>query len=178
MIIAHPELLLRWAKKKDECFIVSFRFTLFCNEHILNFLVCFILFQRFSSISYWFHLLRNRNGLIKKKCLAKKSICFIVTLRYTLFRNKHWPRCLNCFILFRNKWNEWNRPSVRTAIGLFHLFHSFSVHFRVFLIYFNCFICFCYGEKNVPKKKTCMVFVQYLQNYIEISPVVSDKKIF
>ena len=84
--------------------------------------------------------------------LAKKSICFIVTLRYTLFRNKHWPRCLNCFILFRNKWNEWNRPSVRIAIGLFHLFHSFSVHFRVFLIYFNCYICFCYGEKNVPKK--------------------------
>ena len=41
---------------------------------------------------------------------------------------------------------------MRTAIGLFHLFHSFSVHFRVFLIYFNCYICFCYGEKNVPKK--------------------------
>ena len=41
---------------------------------------------------------------------------------------------------------------MRTAIGLFDLFHSFSVHFRVFLIYFNCFICFCYGEKNVPKK--------------------------
>ena len=66
-------------KKKDECFIVSFRFTLFRNEHILIFLVCFILFQRFSSISYLFHLLRNRNGLIKKICLAKKSICFIVT---------------------------------------------------------------------------------------------------
>ena len=98
-----------------------------------------------------------------KKCLAKKSICFIVTLRYTLFRNKNWPRCLNCFILFRNKWNEWNRPSVRTPIGLFHLFHSFSVHFRVFLIYFNCFICFCYGEKNVPKKKPawflCSIYV-------------------
>ena len=59
-------------KKKDECFIVSFRFTLFRNEHILNFLVCFILFQRFSSISYWFHLLRNRNGLIKKNAWLRK----------------------------------------------------------------------------------------------------------
>ena len=26
-----------YKKKKDECFIVSFRFTLFRNEHILNF---------------------------------------------------------------------------------------------------------------------------------------------
>ena len=134
-------------KKKDECFIVSFRFTLIRNEHISKCLVCYILFQRFSSISYSFHLLRNRNGFIKK------SICFIVTSRYTLFRNKHWPRCLNCYILFRNKWNEWNRPSVRITFGLFHLFHSFSVHFRVFLIYFNCFICFCYGEKNNNKKR-------------------------
>ena len=69
-----------------------------------------------------------------------------------MFRNELWTSLLHCYILFRNKWNEWNRPSVRTAIGLFHLFHSFSVHFRVFLIYFNCYICFCYGEKNVPKK--------------------------
>ena len=72
-----------YKKKKDVCFIVSFRFTLFRNEHISDCLVCYILFQRFSSISYSFHLLQNRNGLIKK------SICFIVTLRYTLFRNKH-----------------------------------------------------------------------------------------
>ena len=61
---------------------------------------------------------------------------------------------------------------VRTAIGLVHLFHSFSVHFRVFLIYFNCFICFCYGEKNVPKKNLrgfCAVCgVSGGQNYIGV----------
>ena len=158
-------------KKKDVCFIVSFRFTLFRNEHISNCLVCYILFQRFSSIFSSFHLLRNRNGFIKK------SICFIVTLRYTLFRNKHWPRCLNCFILFCNKWNEWNRPSVRTAIGLFHLFHSFSVHFRVFLIYFNCFICFCYGENNVPKKNLrgfCAVYEVFWRITIAWTITVED----
>ena len=40
-----------YKKKKDECFIVSFLFTLFRNEHILNFLFCFSLFQSFSYIS-------------------------------------------------------------------------------------------------------------------------------
>ena len=53
-------------KKKDVCYVVSFHFTLFCNEHISKFLVCFILFQSFLYISYSFHLLRNRNGFIKK----------------------------------------------------------------------------------------------------------------
>ena len=84
-------------KKKDVCFIVSFPFTLFCYEHISNFLVCYILFQRFSSISYSFHLLRNRNGFIKKK-----DVCFIVSFRFTLFCNEHISNCLVCFILFQS----------------------------------------------------------------------------
>ena len=64
-------------KKKDVCCIVSFRFTVFRNKHISNFFVCFILFQRFSTISYSFHLLRNRNGFIKKKtCMFHRFIPF------------------------------------------------------------------------------------------------------
>ena len=66
------------------------------NEHISNFLVCFILFQSFSSISYSFHLLRNRNGFIKKK-----DVCFIVSFRFTLFRNEHISNFLVSFILFQ-----------------------------------------------------------------------------
>ena len=36
-----------YRKKKDECFIVSFHFDLFRNEHILNFLVCFRVFPMY-----------------------------------------------------------------------------------------------------------------------------------
>ena len=85
-----------YKKKKDVCFIVSFCFTLFRNEHISIFLGFFILFQRFSSISYSFHLLRNRNGFIKK------DVCFIVLFRFTLFRNEHISNFLVCFILFQS----------------------------------------------------------------------------
>ena len=74
----------KWVyKKNDVCFIVSFCFTLFRNEHILNFLVCFILFQRFSTVSNSFHLLRNRNGFIKKKMYVSSfhsvSPCFVTS---------------------------------------------------------------------------------------------------
>ena len=70
-------------KKKNVCFIVSLRFTLFRNELCL--LVCYILFQRFSSISYSFHLLRNRNGFIKKKKMYVSSfhfvsLCFVTSI--------------------------------------------------------------------------------------------------
>ena len=71
-----------YIKKKDVCFIVSFRFTLFRNEHISDCLVCYILFQRFSSTSYSFHLLRNRNGLIKKvsvSLLHYVTPCFVTS---------------------------------------------------------------------------------------------------
>ena len=56
----------------------------------------------------------------------------------------------SCFVT-----NETNETDHQWELLLvcFILFHSFSVHFRVFLIYFNCFICFCYREKNMPKKK-------------------------
>ena len=61
--------------EKYLCFIVSFCFTLFRNKLWTSLLVCYILFQRLSSISYSFHLLRNRNGSIKKKrCMFH---CFI-----------------------------------------------------------------------------------------------------
>ena len=83
-----------YKKKKDVCFIVSFRFTLFRNEHISNFFVCFILFQSFSSISYSFHLLRNRNGFIKKK-----DVCFIP---FHSVSNEHISNFLVCFILFQS----------------------------------------------------------------------------
>ena len=136
-------------KRKDVCFIISFRFTLFRNEHISNFLVCFILFQSFSSITYSFHLFGNRNGFIKKKkkmyvssfyfvspCFVTrifqifwsvsscfrvfplylihfvcyktemglyiKNVCFIVSFRFTLFRNEHISNFLVCFILFQS----------------------------------------------------------------------------
>ena len=71
-------------KKENKKMYVSFRFILFLNEHNSNFLVCFILFQSFSYISYSFHLLRNRNGFKKKK-----DVCFIVSFYFTLFRNEH-----------------------------------------------------------------------------------------
>ena len=61
------------------------------------FLVCCILFQSFSYISYLFHLLRNRNEFIKKK-----DVCFIVSFRFILFRNEHWISLLVCFILFQS----------------------------------------------------------------------------
>ena len=84
-------------KKKDVCFIVSFRFTLFRNRHNSNFLVCFILFHRFSTISYSFHLLRNRNGLIiKKRWMFHRFILF------TLFRNELILNFLVCYILFQS----------------------------------------------------------------------------
>ena len=73
---------------------------------------------------------------------------------------------------------------MRTAIGLFHLFHSFSVHFRVFLIYFNCFICFCYGEKNVPKKNlrgfcaVSKIYQHFLINSVTIKLRKKEKKSF
>ena len=154
----------KWVYKKNKMYVSSFHFVSLC--FIMS---CFKFFGLFHPVSEFFlyilivSFVRKQKWAYKKNFLAKKSICFIVTFRFTLFRNNHRPRCLNSFILFCNKWNEWNWPSVRTAFGLFHLFHSVSAHFRVFLtgIYFNCFICFCYGEKNVPKK-TCVVFVQYL----------------
>ena len=72
-----------------------------------------------------------------------------VSFHLALSHNEHWPRLLVCCILFCNKWNEWNWPSVRTAIGLFY---SVSVHFRVFSIYFICFICFCNNKKYAPPR--------------------------
>ena len=77
-----------YKKKKDVCFIVSFHFTLFRNEHISNCLVCYIQFQIFLYVLY-ISFVTKQKWAYKKKCLAKQSICFIVTLRYTLFRNKH-----------------------------------------------------------------------------------------
>ena len=143
-------------KKKDVCFIDSFLFTLFSNEHISNCLVCYILFQRFSSISYSFHLLRNRNGFIK-------DVCFNVSFRFTLLRNEHISNFLVCYILFqrfssmsymfhllRNR----NGFIKKVYVSLFHfvtfcyvtsifqIFGSVYSCFRVLPLYFIRFICY------------------------------------
>ena len=100
-------------KKKDVCFIVSFRFILFRNEHISNCLVCYILFQSFSSISYLFHLLQNRNGFIKKSCMFHHFIPF---------RNEHISNFLVCFILFQS--------FSYISFGLFHPVSQFFLYNR------------------------------------------------
>ena len=65
-------------KKKDVCFIVLFGFTLFPDVHISNFLVCFILFQRFSSISYFICYFNMRTALLNtSKIEFRSSKCFI-----------------------------------------------------------------------------------------------------
>ena len=145
-------------KKKDVCFIVSFRFTLFRNEHISNFLVCFILFQSFSYISYSFHLLRNRNGFIKKK-----DVCFIVSFRFILFRNRieqvFWSvsSCFRVFPIYLIRFicyeiemgllKKYICFIISLCFTLFltsidHGFWSVSSCFRVFSIYLNHFICY------------------------------------
>ena len=121
-------------------------------------MICFILFQRFSSISFSVHLLQNRNGFIKK------SICFIVTLCYTLFCNEHISNCLVCYILFqsfssisysfhlvRNR-NGFIKKKMYVSLfhfitfcyvtSIFQIFWSVSSCFRVFPIYLIRFICY------------------------------------
>ena len=92
-------------KKKDVCFIVPFHFTLFRNEHISNFLVCFILFQNFSCISYSFHLLRKRNGFIKKKKMYVSSFHFVSPCFVTSFEQVFWSvsSCFTVFPIYLNR---------------------------------------------------------------------------
>ena len=111
-------------KKKDVCFIVSFHFILFCNEHISNCLVCYILFQSFSSISYLFHLLRNRNGFIKKSCMFH---------RFIPFRNEHISNFLVCFILFQ---------SFSYISYSFHLLRNRNGFIKKKRCMFHCYILF------------------------------------
>ena len=76
-------------------------------------------FTDFPHISYSFHLLRNRNGFIKKE----KDECFIVSFRFTLFRNEY---ILNFF-------------------GLFHPVSEFSLYILI--------VSFVTKQKWVYKKK-------------------------
>ena len=146
-------------KKKDVCFIVSFRFTLFRNKHISNFLVSFILFQRFSTISYSFHLLRNRNGFIKKPMYVSLfhslSACFV-----TSFEQVFWSvtSCFRVFLIYLNRFicyeTEMGLSKKQMYVSLFHsvslcfvtsvfqIFCSVSSCIRIFPIYFNRFICY------------------------------------
>ena len=94
------ETEMGFLKKKGCIFIVSFRFTLFRNEYISNFLVSFILFQRYSTISYSFHLLQNRNGFI-----IKKDVCFIVSPCFVMsFEQVFWSvtSCFRVFLIYLN----------------------------------------------------------------------------
>ena len=117
-------------KKKDVCLIVSFRFTLFHNEHISNFLVCFILFQSFSYISYSFHLLLKRNGFIKKKkkkmyvsSFHSVSPCFV-----TSFEQFFWSvsSCFRVFPLYLIRFICYETEMVyKKKSCMFHHFISF-----------------------------------------------------
>ena len=85
---------------------VSFCFTLFRYELILNFLVCFILFQGFHYISLSFHLLRNRNGFIKKKKKDDVSLLHFVSPCFvTSFEQVFWSvtSCFSVFPIYLNR---------------------------------------------------------------------------
>ena len=152
----------KWVyKKKDVCLIVSFCFILFCNKHWTSLLVSFILFQSFSFISYSIHLLRNRNGFIKKKMMYVSlfhfiSLCFVMSI----FQNfwsvsscfKVFPIYLICFICYETEMGLYKKK--RCYVSLFHFispcfvtsifqnFWSVSSCFKVFPIYLISFISY------------------------------------
>ena len=79
-------------------YVSSFHFVLSCFVTSIEpvFWSISVLFLSFSYISYSFHLLRNSNWFIKK------DVCFVVSVRFTLFRNEHISNVLVCFILFQS----------------------------------------------------------------------------
>ena len=80
--------------------------------------------------------------------LLKKYICFIVSYRFALFRNKHWPWFLVCYILFQSfLYISRSLHLFETEMGwkiYFLAKKSISVTscFRVLPIYLNRFICY------------------------------------
>ena len=147
--------------KKSICFIVSFCFTLFRNKLWTSLLVCYILFQRFSSISYSFHLLQNRNGSIKKKMYVSSfhsfSLCFV-----TSFEQVFWSvtSCFRVFLIYLNRFicygtemglflkkkrmyvASFHSDSLCFVTSIFQIFWSVSSCFRDFPLYLIRFICY------------------------------------
>ena len=83
-ICYETEMGLYIYKKKDVCFIVSFRFILFRNEHISNFLVCFILFQSFFLYILFVSFVTKQKWVYKKKMYVSSfhfvSLCFVTSI--------------------------------------------------------------------------------------------------
>ena len=70
---------------------ISLRFVTSIFQIVWSVTSCF---RDFPYISYLFHLLRNRNGFMKKK--------MYVSFRYILLRNEHISNFLVCFFLFQS----------------------------------------------------------------------------
>ena len=148
-------------KKKEECFIVTFRFTLFRNKLWTSLLVCFILFQRFSSISYLFHLLRNRNGLIKKNAWLRKvsvSLLHYVTPCFVTSTDQGVWTVSSCFVTNETHETDHQWELLLVCFICFILFQSILEYSLYILIVSSVSVT----EKKTCPKKTCVVFMQYL----------------
>ena len=169
-------------------YVSSFHCFSLCNEHISNFLVCFILFQRFSTISYSFHLLQNRNGFIKKNMYVSSfhsfSPCFV-----TSFEQVFWSvtSCFRVFLIHLNrlfvtkqKWvykkkkkmyvSSFHSVSLCFVTSIFQIFWSVSSCFRVFPIYH-----LLRNRNGFIKKKN-----MYVSSFHSVSPcfVTSFEQVF
>ena len=188
---------------------------MFRNELWTSLLHCYILFQGFSYIFYSFHLLRNRNGFIKKK-----DECFIVSFRFSLFCNEHilnfsscfrdFPLYLIGFICYETEMGLWKKNAWlrKVSVSLLHYVTPCLVtstdqgvwtvsscfvtnetnetdhQWELLLVCFICFILFqsileyslyilivtsvSVTEKKTCPKKTCVVFVQYMHLSVKI----------